>query len=262
MNIVEPIFIHCRGKPAELALAAPGTEFNFVSYGRLARCVNNVCHRVISAGIPPRSRVAVYIDDPIFHTIILIALTRLGIVTISGKDKNAALRFQVNAVIADKPFSNRAERMILADTSWTSGDDRPIAREHIDKGLPNDVCRIMLTSGTTGEDKAIAVTNRIMAARIDRQNLFFGSRAAFSNRTYVDLSLATSLGFQSVIGMLWRGGAVLLTGDQQQTVSAFPIYGVQNMISSPGGLLDYCRQWKGGQNTSAALKPYFRSAAF
>ena len=237
MNIVEPIFIHCRNKPAEVALAAPGTEFNFVSYGRLARSVNNVCHRVISAGIGPRSRVAVYIDDPIFHTIMLIALTRLGIVTISGKDKNSILRFQVNAVIADKPFPSRAERMILADTSWTSGDDRPIAREYIYQGLPDEVCRIMLTSGTTGEDKAIAVTNRIMAARIDRQNLFFGSRAAFCSRTYVDLSLATSLGFQLLIAMLWRGGALFLAGDPQQTVSAFPIYGVQNMIGSPGGLL-------------------------
>ncbi len=36
-----------------------------------------------------RSRVAVFIDDPIFHAIMLIALTRLGIVTISGKDKDS-----------------------------------------------------------------------------------------------------------------------------------------------------------------------------
>jgi fatty-acyl-CoA synthase len=238
MNIVEPIFIHCRSKPAEVALAAPGTEFNFISYGRLARSVDNVCHRIVSAGLVPRSRVAVFIDDPILHAIMLIALTRLGIVTISGKGKDSSWRFQVNAIITDKPFPSHAARIILADTSWTSGNDRPIAREHIYQGSPDEVCRIMLTSGTTGEDKAVALTNRILAARIDRQNMFFGARAAFCSRTYVDLSLTTSLGFQSLIAMLWRGGALFLVGDPQQTVSAFPVYRVQNMIASPGGLLD------------------------
>jgi acyl-coenzyme A synthetase/AMP-(fatty) acid ligase len=237
MNIVEPIFVHCRSKPAEIALAAPGTEFNVVSYGRLARSVNNVCQRLISAGLGPRNRVAVFLDDPVFHAIMLIALTRLGVVTISGKGKDSSWRFQANAIIADKPFPSQIARIMLADTSWTSGDGRPIAREHIYQGSPDEVCRIMLTSGTTGEDKAVAVTNRIMAARIDRQNVFFGSRAAFCSRTYVDLSLTTSLGFQSLIATLWRGGALFLAGDPQQTVSAFPVYGVQNMIASPGGLL-------------------------
>ncbi len=94
-----------------------------------------------------------------------------------------------------------------------------------------------LPPGLLVKIKPIAVTNRIMAARIDRQNMFFGSRAAFCSRTYVDLSLATSLGFQLLIATLWRGGALFLAGDPQQTVSAFPVYGVQNMIASPGGLL-------------------------
>ena len=77
MNIVEPIFAQSANKPAELALCAPGTGFNLISYGRLARSVNNVCRRIIAAGLLPRNRVAVFIEDPIFHAIVLIALTRL-----------------------------------------------------------------------------------------------------------------------------------------------------------------------------------------
>src|SRR5262245_11245867 len=96
MNIVEPIFVHCRNKPAELALAAPGTEFNIVSYARLARSINNVCRRAISAGLSAGNRVAVFIDDPIFYAIVLIALTRLGIVTISGRDRRASWQFSVD----------------------------------------------------------------------------------------------------------------------------------------------------------------------
>jgi acyl-coenzyme A synthetase/AMP-(fatty) acid ligase len=239
MNIAEPIFLQCRNKPAEIALAAPGTEFNIVSYARLARSVNSICRRVIAAGLSPRSRVAVFIDDPIFHAMILIALTRLGIVTISGKERDQFWRLSANAIMTDKPLPDGAIKIILADASWVSGDDRPIEREHIYQSAPDEVCRVMLTSGTTGEDKGVALTNRVMMSRIDRQNIFFGPRAAFCSRTYVDLALTTSLGFQVLIATLWRGGAVFLPGDPQQTVSAFPVYGVQNMIASPGGLLGF-----------------------
>ena len=95
----------------------------------------------------------------------------------------------------------------------------------------------MLTSGTTGEEKGVAVTNRVMAARIDRQSLFFGRRATFCARTYLDLGLYNALGYQVLLATLWRGGALILPGDPQRTISALPIYKVQNMVSSPRGLL-------------------------
>jgi acyl-CoA synthetase (AMP-forming)/AMP-acid ligase II len=237
MNIVEPIFVQCRNKPGEIALCAPGTEFDVVSYGRLAHLVDNLCHRIMSLRFAPGDRIALFISDPILHTITLIALTRLGIATLSGRGKDFSWRFEVSAVIADSPFSYRTNRVILIDRSWTSGHSRPIDGGNIHRGSPDEVCRIMLTSGTTGEDKAVAVTNRIMAARIDRQCVYLGPRAPFCSRTFIDLALSTAIGFQFLIGTLWRGGAAFLAGDAQQTVSALPIYRVQNMLASPGGLL-------------------------
>ena len=237
MNIAEPIFLHCRSKPAEVALAAPGTEFNVVSYARMARLVNGVCLRAVAAGLAAGNRVAVFIENSVLHAIVLIALTRLGIVTISGRNKNFSWRFAIDAVIADKPFPFPAQRVILVDPDWTKGDDRPFDKKYIHRVAPDDLCRIMLTSGTTGEEKAVALTHRTMAARIDRQILFFGARTPFCTRTYLDLSLTTSLGFQVLFGALWRGGTLFLPGESQATVSALPIYQVQNMLSSPRGLL-------------------------
>jgi hypothetical protein len=68
MNILEPIFAQCRNKPSELALCAPGTEFNLASYARLQRSVNNICRRIISAGIAPRRRVGVAVKHSNFQT--------------------------------------------------------------------------------------------------------------------------------------------------------------------------------------------------
>jgi acyl-CoA synthetase (AMP-forming)/AMP-acid ligase II len=236
MNIVEPIFIHCRNNPAEIALCAPGTEFNLVSYARLARLINNISRRIISLGLTAGMRVAIFIEDPILHALVVLAFTRLGIVTISGRTKEFSWRFEIHAVVADKSFSFRAAKIVLVDSGWTAGDGKDLERKYIYQGRADDVCRIILTSGTTGDEKAVPVTHRMMAARIDRQNLFFGRPAAFCTRTFCDLGLSTPLGFQVLIATLWRGGALFLTGDPQQTVNSLPIYKVQNMVASPSGL--------------------------
>jgi long-chain acyl-CoA synthetase len=237
MNLAEPVFIHCRGNPGELALAAPGSEFNVVSYARLGRFINNVCGRIIALGFTPGMRIAVFIEDPIVHAVVVLSLTRLGIVSISGRTKDFSWRFPIDAVFADKPHSFRAPKIVLVDPHWTTGDGKEIDGKHIHRGLPDEVCRIILTSGTTGEEKAVAVTNRMMEARVDRQNLFFGRQASFCTRTFCDLSLGTPLGFQLLLATLWRGGALFLTGDTQDTISSLPIYGVQNIVASPSGLL-------------------------
>ena len=238
MNIVEPIFAQSANKPAELALCAPGTGFNLVSYGRLARSVNNVCRRIIAAGLLPRNRVAVFIEDPIFHAIVLIALTRLGIVTVSGTTRGFSWHFAIDAVVADQPFEFPAGKVILAHADWTSGEGEAREQQYLYRAAPGDVCRIFLASGTNGKENAVAVTNRMMAARINIQKLFFGPQAPFCTRTWLDLPLTTSLGFQVLLATLWRGGAVAMTGNLEKTIDAIPAYKPQNMVGSPQNLLE------------------------
>jgi len=267
MNIVEPIFTQCRNKPAEIALCAPGTALNIVSYGRLERSINNVCRKVLSFGLARGSLVAVFIDDDLLHAIVVLALARLGIASVSGRSKTMPWRFRANAVIAEKAFPFVAEKIILADAAWIEGEDKPLERKHIHRTRPDEICRIFLTSGTTGSEKGIAVTHGNMIDRIARQYFHFGTVGSFSSRIFVDLGLTTSLGFQLLIATLWRGGALFLPGEPQATVNALPIYGVQSLIASPGGLSDFigvaearpqydCRLnaiWTGGSSVPAAL---------
>lgn len=236
MNIVEPLFLHCHGKAEDVALAAPGTALNLVNYGRLGRAIDNVCHRIIAAGFETGDRIALFVDDPILHAIILLALTRLGIITISARNKNFSWRFDIDAVIADKSFASAAPPLIVADPEWIAGNDRPLDEKYIYRAAPEDLCRIFLTSGTTGEEKAVAVTHQMVVTRINRQNMFFGPGAPFCTRTYLDLALTTSLGFQVLFATLWRGGVLFLGREPQATISALPIYKVQNMVASPRGL--------------------------
>jgi acyl-CoA synthetase (AMP-forming)/AMP-acid ligase II len=182
--------------------------------------------------------VAVFIEDPIFHAIVLIALTRLGIVTISGTTRGFSWRFAIDAVVADQPFEFPAGKVILAHADWTLGDADAREQQYLYRAAPGDVCRIVLASGTNGKENAVAVTNRTMAARINNQKLFFGPQAPFCTRTWLDLPLTTSLGFQVLLAGLWRGGAVVMTGDPEKTIDALPAYKVQNMVGSPRTLLE------------------------
>jgi acyl-coenzyme A synthetase/AMP-(fatty) acid ligase len=239
MNIVEPIFAQCRNKPSELALCAPGTEFNLVSYARLERSVNNICRRIIAAGIAARSRVGVVIDDPVLHAMVVIALTRLGVVTVSAGHRAVQWPIALDGAIADRQYESLSGKTALVDAAWAAGDDQPIAEKYLCRATPNDVCRIFLTTGNEGRQKAIAMTHGMIATRIDRQKLFFGPRAPFCDRTHLDLSLATPLGFQVMLGTLWRGGALVMTQDVRKTLSALAAYNIQNMVAEPQSLLKF-----------------------
>ena len=261
MNIVEPIFVQAKNKPAELALCAPGWDLSLVSYARLQQIVNNICLRIISAGIAPRSRIAVVIDDPIFHAMILIALTRLGIVTLSARRGNISWPIKLDGVIADKPYEFSGGRTILADPAWRVGNDQAIEEKHLYRAAPDEICRLFLTSGRGGREKVYAMTNRMIAARLDRQKLFLGPRAPFCDRSCLDLPLTTTLGFQVLLTTLWRGGALIMTQDLATTLTELCVYNVQNMIASPQGLLEFSEAVERHPGSQTALAAVFSAGS-
>ena len=239
MNIIDPIMFHCRNTPTEPALAAPGTTLNIMSYGRLERSLNSVCRRALGLGLARGNVVALYVRDRMLHAILALSLTRLGIVTISGFNPKLPKTLKVDAVLTDYDYPYAIARIVPVDCDWTTGEETPIKPEHIAWSKPGDLCRIILTSGSTGEPKAVAITHEMLASRLARHLYMFGNRLPYCSRTYTDLGLPTSLGFQVLIGMLWRGGTLFMPGTTDQaTMNAFEFYKVQNIISSPGGLAD------------------------
>jgi acyl-CoA synthetase (AMP-forming)/AMP-acid ligase II len=257
MNIVEPIFAQCRNKPSELAICAPGTGFNLISYARLQSSVDNICRRIVAAEIAPRSRIAVLVDDPILHAMIVIALTRLGVVTVSGSHRDIAWPFKLDGVIADRPYESLAGNTVVADVNWAVGANQPIEDKHIYSAAPDDLCRIVLTFDNQGRQKAIAMTHRMVATRLDRQKLFLGPRAAFCDRTHLDLPLASPLGFHVMLGTLWRGGALVLTWDPIKTLAALAAYKVQNMVAASQSLLKFTGAIETDPGYRSTLKAVF-----
>jgi acyl-CoA synthetase (AMP-forming)/AMP-acid ligase II len=234
MNIVDPILFQCRRQPPVAAICVPGAEIGLISYRRLALFIHNISRKLTATGLRPGQLVAVSIEDQIFHIATLLALARLGMASVSAR-RIARQPLPVDGVITDKTLpAGVVDRLILANMSWTEGDGIPVDAPLV---RPDDLCRVILTSGTTGEPKGVPISHRLLADRISRHTTVFGAQVADCRRIYSDMPITTSLGFQFLLATLWRGGTYFLPGDSfASTLKAMEQYQTQCVLAPPSGL--------------------------
>lgn len=244
MNVVEPILFQAKHDPPAPALCAPGTAMGVVSYARLARFINNVGRRAVSMGLAPGQIVAIQVKDHLFHAVLALGLMHIGIPTVSI---GAALpaRLRIDALLTDQMFSASyaaCGKAIAADISWLAGVDDPIDERHVYRGNGSDICRIALTSGSTGEPKAVAFTHTNQLARLARYNHVFGRVFPECSRFFSDYGFASSGGFRHMLYVLSRGGTMFFPGaSPMETLQTFELYKVQGLIASPGALSGFLK---------------------
>ena len=238
MNIVEPVLFQCRQNPPAAALCAPGTALNIISYARLERFIHNIGARALATGVRPGHTVAIQVKDSIFHTAIVLALARLGVVTLSIGELNLPAGLRIDSVITDAAtvFGKwTGAPTILADLSWTEGDGRPVDQSLVSPG-GNAVGRIVLTSGSSGAPKAVAITHDMEMRRIASLLYSFGNVSDCS-RIFSDMTLGQGTCFRLLLYVLARGGTFFFPGPSpMDSLQTFDLYKVQGLFASPGGL--------------------------
>ena len=242
MNIVDPILFQCHRQPPVAAICAPGPGIGLISYRRLEKFVHNITRKLHALGLPARSVVGVNIQDVIFHVAVLLALTRLGMITVSTREGEVLLPIRTDALITDSKIVLDNVQVIPADLGWTEGDGRPLEPNLLPQIHEDDVCRLILTSGTTSAPRAVAISHKLLASRMARHSSVFGNRLANCSRIYSDVPVSSSLGFQFLIYTLWRGGTAFFPGkDFESTLPVFEDYKVQCVVGSPGGFENLLR---------------------
>jgi acyl-CoA synthetase (AMP-forming)/AMP-acid ligase II len=238
MNFIDAILFQCRRQPPVAAICVPGQDRGLISYRRLERSIHNISRRLLPLGLAPGSTVAVNIHDVIFHAAMLLALTRLGFATLSVPDSVPPLPFKIDALITDaRPPASTVDRAAVADPSWMEGDGEAIEPGYVTPAGANDICRLILASGSAGTPNAVAISQRVLSERIGRHLTVFGNRLPRCDRFYSHMPLATSLGFQFLIYSLMRGGTMVFPGERfDATLLAIEEYKVQCLMASPDGL--------------------------
>jgi acyl-CoA synthetase (AMP-forming)/AMP-acid ligase II len=240
VNIVDPILFHCKTNPDAPALCVPGSPRELVSYGQLGTMIHNAARKARAAGLVRGQLVSVLVKDTILHAAIVLGLSRLGIVTVSQRPDPLPANLKAVALITDSALSfGHTLPVIRADQSWLEGDGADA--EH-SIGGEDDVCRISLTTGTTGEAKGVAFTHRMFAERLARYDYIKGNHFSRAWRMYCDLGLSSSPGFRFLLYILSRGGLILFHGDSPEgTVQALNLYKIQSMVTAPINLVEHLK---------------------
>jgi acyl-CoA synthetase (AMP-forming)/AMP-acid ligase II len=242
MNILEPILFQCKLNPLALAICVPGSKLESVTYGMLEQFIYNAARTAIKSGIAPGNVVATYINDTVLHTSLVLGLMHVGAVTVSLRGPQPVAGIVPDFILTDVPGSISGDATVLnVDQSWLEGDGA-VEQPMLHSKNYDDICRIILTSGSTGVSKGIAFSHRTLAARIAHYTYSKGPRFAHCSRLFCDLGIATSPGFRYAMSLLSRGGTIYFLGpDPADILQAIDLHEIRGMATSPYGLGEFLK---------------------
>jgi acyl-coenzyme A synthetase/AMP-(fatty) acid ligase len=240
MNIVDPILFQARWQPFELALCAPGSIFGSVTYGQLARMILSVERKAAEHGLASGKVAALFIKDPILHVVFVLALARIGVVTVSARELTLPKSLHVDAIFADLPYQLGDSRSLtVIDKSWAMIEG-PLLMDHGPINASEDApCRMILTSGTTGHPKVAVRTTRHVLRRVQEIQAVYGNRFPDCSRIFMTVGLSTGVAHTFVVHTLSRGGTLFMPGPSAaETLERLSAYRIQALLAPPNSLAE------------------------
>ncbi len=181
-----------------------------------------------------RHVVAVHIDNRTRHLIVVCALYRLGIVSVSvlGNEDLQKAGVKVDAVISDRNQQiPRFGRLVLLTDDWFSKRFDAAAARPAGFRDEDALARIIMSSGTTAAPKAIGMSARVVEDRIvtGRRTLTLSPW----DRMMCLPVLTSSLGFGSALQALAYGHSVVFAETAIEALHMIPLYGVDLLVANP-----------------------------
>ena len=254
MRSIDKIRWQTRVGPARAALSVPGRARDVVSYTVLERLIDDLAGRLAGTGMRQGDTVGLLVSDSLLHIATMLALEDLGAVTASLTSETPPTGLRLDAVVTDQAATKVSCPAIRIGPDWLEGDGRraPDAGNAARSSV-SAVCRIMLTSGTTGAAKAVALTHDMIAQRLNSYTYVFGPDFACHARMLCCFGMASSLGYLFCIHVLTRGGMFCIPESSVgRTLRKIERYEIETMAASSATLAEI---WAAAQVDDASAAP-------
>ncbi|ROZ76945.1 class I adenylate-forming enzyme family protein [Ramlibacter sp. WS9] len=208
--IFREILFYSRLNPDAPAVISGGKQF---SYAHFAADIERVTRALAAEALPEGARVAVNLRGAYRSWLVLMALARMGMTSATASAPDVS---HVGATIflTDGPATGLAPgmRVLALSPEWfdrMTPEALPPYREKPQD--PGALCRVVLSSGTTGVPKRVGITNEQLQWRC-----LFAARSYELGPTARYLSgvgMSTVAGFVIPVATWQSGGTVVLAGD-------------------------------------------------
>jgi len=246
VSFIDAVLFHASKAPHSPAI---GLESGVLTYGQLADAILAATASCEKAGLRPGSIAGLIISDPVWHICLVAALYRLGVATVSLSVDEVAIfaHGDLAALLHDgSPPQNFAGSAILVEPTWFTG--RAVAMRGGESAFrTHDLCRIALSSGTTGQPKPIAMSPEIIWHRLVTYS--FRGRFAASERIYCGPQLRSHFGFAIAFSALIFGKMICFSNSAETAIPVMSYYKVDLAILSVfqlSGVVDVLSKNYGG----------------
>lgn len=235
-----------------------------MTFGMLAEGIANVEQRVLAIGLQPGDLVAVHVSNQIRDIILSAALHRRGMISVSI-DSPAVLQasgLRPACVLSDIEGVEKEEASaIMLEDEWFYGAAQVDQTDSSYEQFSADqVCRIILSSGTTGTPRPIAYNKIILEQRL-RTRIAMSS-ASGSDKALVLPTLASQIGWTGALTSLLCGGTVAFSNDTKTALQMIGLYGLRSILATAGQLREMVEMQREERFDCRSLKEIHIGAGF
>lgn len=248
-NLINHLLFRAKLGPNSIAVQALHHQLTFA---QLLLSVQIIAAKLRQAGIRPGQIVVTSLPDKYLDWVVTLALFHEATITCSNHGYaplDATLAY--NWVITDRPTAPfPADKTICIDTDWLT-DVKNVSHKinHHDYDSPTCPVRIILTSGTTGNRKAVALSSEQIMARIKSQAAYFGSYSTVSL-----MQISTVAGINNAVNSLITGTPLYCFSSQGEVAGLLAKYSIACLYGSPVQLAGLVGEVANNKGSLPALK--------
>ncbi len=241
VTFADLILHHALTQPEKPAMVLPD---RVVTYGMVAQGMLRIERRVRALALKPGALLCITIESPIRHMIVAAALFRLGHPTMSASRATDVVPLGLPiAAFFEAPGALLipGQRHVVVTDDWFDGDALPLPPRTVG-GFADDqsICRVELSSGTTGRPKSTSLTLAALNQWLVNYSHSVGQ--GHWDRLLSLPGLTNSWGFTLAAHALFAGKTVFFADTPRGTLQMVALYGVEMLVASSQQLRELVRE--------------------